>query len=320
MYIHRIAIDANRINAGCGISAMNALERFHDAQLIEIVKTSTFATDLKGERRLEKAAKYRTIGSDGVFYVADGPSADAVPGATGTDSRMAEILRIIFPHHGKNLNQKKPENDRRDALHVDQAMQNEVDWFVTEEKKIRKAQPKLFAAGIDLRIGDAPEVLASIEDYFQSRYETLDVAVLRTELMRDFHSHPVILGSNRVGIWELTDPTSGEPVFFTRVIGNRLGVGTVLRDSNGGRLVTIDPGKTPVFDRPGPSVRMMVGESHLLVGDKSCMGFAVSFQGRTILEGRIARSGHIVISRGVFRSSTGTTLATINRESLTLGG
>jgi hypothetical protein len=318
MYIHRIAIDANRINARGGIPEMTVLERYHDAQVIEIVQTSTLKADfLTGPAMYrEKAAKYRTIGSSGDFYVGDGSVADAVPGATGTDSRWSEILRIIFPKRAANPSVQ----DRRDALHVDQAMQNAVDWFVTEDDAIIQAQPNLLAAGIDLRIGDAPNVLAAIEGYFQSRHGTLDVDVLRTELIRDFHSHPVIVGSNCVGIWELTDPTSGESVFFTRVVGDLLGIGAVLRDSNGQRLVTIEPGAAPKFECPGPSLILMGGESHLLVGEQPCMNFAVSFEGRTMLEGRVARSGHIVISRGFFRSSTGATLATINRESLTLRG
>lgn len=315
MYIHRIAIDANRINAAGTIPAMTDLERYHDAQLIEIVQTSTLKTDLQGESRREKAAKYRTIGSDSVFYVADGRVPDAVPGATGTDSRCWDILRIIFPRSAANPTVQ----DRRDALHVDQAMQNAVDWFVTQDKDIITAQRRLSAEGIDLKIGDAPEVLAAIEDYFRFRYGTLDVAVLRAELMRDFHTHPVLLGSNRVGIWELTDTTNGEPVFFTRPIGNRLGVGAVLRDSSGGLLLTIKPGVTPKFECPGPLLRIMVGESHLLVGEQPCESFAVSSEGRTLFEGRVARSGHIVISRGLFRSSTGATLAMIDRESLRLG-
>lgn len=318
MYIHRIAIDANRINARGGIVAMTGLERYHDAQVIEIVQTSTLKAEFQRAPAMqrEKAAKYRTIGSSDRFYVGDATVADAVEGATGTDSRFWDILRIIFPEHAAHPRVQ----DRRDALHVDQAMQNAVDWFVTEEKRIIEAQPNLLAAGLDLRIGDAPEVLAAIEGYFGSRYGTLDVDVLRTELMCDFHSHPVIVGSNCVGIWELTDPTSCERVFFTRVVGNRLGIGAILRDSSGQRLVTIDPGAAPKIECPGPSLTMMVGESHLLVGEQPCMNFAVSFEGRTILEGRVARSGHIVISRGFFRSSTGATLATINRESLTLRG
>jgi hypothetical protein len=37
MYIHRVAIDANRANALGGLAAMTELERLHDACLIEAI-------------------------------------------------------------------------------------------------------------------------------------------------------------------------------------------------------------------------------------------------------------------------------------------
>jgi hypothetical protein len=46
MYIHRVAIDVNRVNARGALAAMNELEQMHDACLIEIVCTSNMKTKL----------------------------------------------------------------------------------------------------------------------------------------------------------------------------------------------------------------------------------------------------------------------------------
>lgn len=293
---------------------MSSLERYHDAQVIEIVQTSTLKAEFKTApaRFREKAANYRTIGSNVHFFDADG--AETFGDATGTDSRAMEILNLIF----ERPISKSTQNDRRDALHVDQAMQHAVDWFVTEEKAIIKAQPRLLAAGIDLRIADAPEVLAAIEDYFRSRHGTLELPALRAELMRDLETHPVLLGSNRAGVLEFPDPVNGESILYTRIVDGRLCIGAVVKGPTGQRLLTIEPGVAPTFECRGVGLRLMVGKTHLQVGDKTCRNFAVSFEGRTILEGRVARSGHVVISRAVLRSANGAPFVTINRETLTL--
>jgi len=319
MYIYCIAIDATNINAEGNLEEMNVLDQYHDAQIIDIVKTSTLYAQLNTKKRQSKSAKYRTIYSDGYYYVGNGVIPDALPGVGGNKSRFNEIYRIISKKRTEGTSEKVKIGDRRDALHIDQAMQNAVDWFVTNDNDLLGAQADLHEAGVDLKVVKAGDVLEYLQNYFKSHYGTLDANMLRAELMKDLSSHPVILGSNRTGEWKLLDQKTGEVLFFAEVIEGRLGIGAVLRGLRGELLLAIKPGIPVKFERSGPELGMMVGESHLLIGDQTCSNFSITLEGKTLLEGRVARSGHIVISRGTFRDSTGCIIATINRETLRIG-
>ena len=61
MYIHRVVIDANCINAYGRTEYMNILESYHDAGLIEILRTQTLIKEdfkLSKGKEKEKAKKY----------------------------------------------------------------------------------------------------------------------------------------------------------------------------------------------------------------------------------------------------------------------
>ncbi len=135
MYIHRVAIDTNRLNARGSIPAMTELERLHDAHLIEIVCTSTVITDAKGAHRA-KAAKYDLIYADYLGYLTSEAIPDVQPGPALRTSRFFEIYESVFgngrgpsfaDHHAQSI---------RDALHIDQCWQNMVDCFVTGDARV----------------------------------------------------------------------------------------------------------------------------------------------------------------------------------------
>ena len=69
MYIHRIVIDADRINTRGGIPEMNSLETLHDIGLIEIFQTSTLAAEFRTWRHSQKARNYTVIGDSSFVYV-----------------------------------------------------------------------------------------------------------------------------------------------------------------------------------------------------------------------------------------------------------
>src|SRR6266542_5207325 len=98
MYIHRVVIDANRINAQGKIPAMTALEAMDAAGVVEIFQTSTMSVEMKPYvAGKQKSAKYTKIGGNELVYTtADSNVADTQLGACGRESRLDEIHRIIF--------------------------------------------------------------------------------------------------------------------------------------------------------------------------------------------------------------------------------
>jgi hypothetical protein len=98
IYIHRVAIDANCINAWQKLPAMNELEKLHNLGLIELVRTSTLSADFSGaaNAQLVKASTYAIIGSSAHWYLTDAPSAEAVPGPVLRESKFDEIYESIF--------------------------------------------------------------------------------------------------------------------------------------------------------------------------------------------------------------------------------
>jgi hypothetical protein len=176
MYIHRVAIDVNRVNARGQLPAMNELEQMHDACLIEIVCTSTMTTDLHGkgewaERRKAKVSRYDPIYADGVFYLTEEHVPDGMPGPVLRKSRFFEIYASIFgnPQPQQSASQLR---NLRDALHIDQCWSNMVDYFVTGEAALRGCP------NIDFVICDAPECVERLRGYFHDSMGTDDIRLM----------------------------------------------------------------------------------------------------------------------------------------------
>src|SRR4051794_4705993 len=96
MYIHRIVIDANRINTRNDLPAMNRLEQFHDANIVELLRTSTLAVEFAPWKQgLEKALKYTELGGHLVYAAVNNQIPDSQWGS-GRDSRFVELNTLIF--------------------------------------------------------------------------------------------------------------------------------------------------------------------------------------------------------------------------------
>jgi hypothetical protein len=135
MYIHRVVIDANRINTRGAIEAMNRLETFHDAGLVEIFQTSTLPVEFRSwPRGIDKARNYTVIGGNSMVYLTDSNVADSSLGAGAGESRFMEIHDVVFgaPASAEDVRV----GNMRDALHIDQADQHDADFFVADDGAI----------------------------------------------------------------------------------------------------------------------------------------------------------------------------------------
>src|SRR5437588_9191065 len=229
MYIHRVAIDVNRVNARGQLPAMNELEQMHDACLIEIVCTSTITTDLHhypaGETKVQK---YDRIHASGMFYLTETHVPDATPGPVLQKSRFFEIYTSIFgnPQPQQSASQLR---SLRDALHIDQCWSNMVDYFVTEETALHGC------ANMDFTICDAPECVDHLRSYFRNSMGTTDIAQLSKVLAE--HG-PIILGSNSTGAFECRLPNDDDDTLLkVEISPGKIGVSCTIRMIEGERCL-----------------------------------------------------------------------------------
>jgi hypothetical protein len=218
MYIHRVVIDANRINARGRIASMNQLGDYHRRGLIELLQTSTLPVEfLSAPPQRTKAAEYDVIGGSGFVYLSSGRVADAYPGTPINPSRFSEIEQLVF---GRAFSSQRIRvRSQRDVLHIDQAWQHGVDYFVTDDKELLAGAPALTAAGFSLIVCTAEDCLTLIQKFFVQRYGTSDSAKLEATLR---HQGPILVGSNSVRQIEFADSVSGDPLLSIRASENRI--------------------------------------------------------------------------------------------------
>ena len=186
MYIYRIVIDTNRINARGNCKAMNRLEELHKAGVVEIFQTSTLKTELiPYPPGLEKAKDYTTIGGGNSWQLPGNNMLVSNGGTPSIESQVMQIQNIIFGQHKRFIR-----NNFIDALHIDQANQNDADFFVTDEKKILNSASRLSEAGIRTHICTDKFCETEILKYFELHYKTSDAQRL-SELLQE--TGPILL-------------------------------------------------------------------------------------------------------------------------------
>lgn len=295
---------------------MNMLEKYHRAGAIELLQTSTLPVEfLSASRQRAKAAQYDVIGGMGFVYLTGGQVADAYPGTPINPSRAPEIEHLLFGD--KFASEAIRVRSQRDVLHVDQAWQHGVDYFVTCDGAILAAASALTAIGVTLCVCTAEHCQAALEQFFLERYGTPDFAQLETKLE---HEGPILVASNSAHQIQFTDSTTGDELLSIRTRERQITVCTTVRDTAGVALVLISPGKPLSFPRDGASINIMAGESPLLLGDKYCRSFAVSINGVTALAGRMLRSGRFLLHDALLYSTSGRTALSICRDTLILNG
>jgi len=314
MYIHRIVIDANRINARGGLPAMTALEALHHAGVIEIFQTSTLPVEFKDwPLGKEKASAYAVVGGSVATYLtSDGP--DSQLGTPSQLSLFSEIHRIAFGGFSRSTRT----NDLRDALHIDQANQNHADFFLTNEKALIAADADLRSVGLEVRICDVDDCLLTLQDFFKRDYGTTDISLLRARLES---VGPVLLGSNSCCGTEFLDAKSGESLLAFLPSDNGVSIRATLRTAEGHIALSIAPGSSLQFHGSALKVYSSVGPSPVQLGDHTCRSFSiVDKEERPYMAARMLRNGRLMLYQLKLYNSDGQLVVELDRATLGLNG
>jgi hypothetical protein len=314
MYIHRIIIDANCINAKGRLDAMNELESYHSAGLVEILKTTTLDAEFRtAPLRKAKGKKYLTIGGAGVAQMGNDRAPDAMPGAVTGDSQFYHYYIEIFGEHKTGADRRR---SLRDCLHIDQAILNNSDYFVTYERALIEGGKKVEAIRNNIEILTPEACLKTIQNYFKNNYGTCRADDLVTRLNS---AGPVILGSNTTFGFSIQDPTNGDVLLSSFIKDGSLVIEVQVRNEDGDLILDIVEGKKTEFHSNGASVRLM-GHGPLVVGENSCNQMCIGKAGYAYLAVRAISSGRVLFHRVNLTSRDGQRKITIKGEMMELKG
>ncbi len=311
MYIHRIVIDANQINARGRIAGMNYLEELHNANLVEIFRTSTLASEFINKYAMgqRKAESFATIG--GVqAYLPGSQFADSMWGSS-RESRVVEWQNIAFgPRIPSN-------NDLRDALHLDQAYLHDADYFVTDDGKLLASAQKLLAAGFPSSVCTAEQCVESINAYFVKHYQTKDIGALVSRLA---DAGPILLGSNSIGGFAIEQ--NEEAIFGVAFNSGIAEVSANIRTRTGQLTLSISPRTPFVFHNPESSFFGCRVASPVLIGEETHSHFEVMLRGDPdpVLAGRVLKSKRLLVVRAKLSDSSGRVVVEVAKGSLRLLG
>ena len=315
MYIHRVVIDANRINTRGGIPAMNSLEALHAAGLVEIFQTSTLPVEFRNwPRGKSKASNYTVVGGGTTAFLTGAREPDSWPGTPSRDSRFTEIRQTVFG--APSDSETHHIHDMRDALHIDQANQNHADFFITHENVILAADSSLRAKGFETRICSAEACLQAILDYFANAYGTIDVPGLAARLEQ---SGPILIGSNSCGGTEFVDNETGESLLAFLRTTDGVSILANIRTADGRLALSIAPSTPLQFQMPGLRLYAEVGPSPIQVGDNTCRSFSIIDDAeRPVMAARLLRNQRLLLYQLAMYSQTGRLAMQVERSCLML--
>lgn len=229
MYIHKIVIDANCINARGNLEEMNLLEEYHEAGVIEILKTSTLNKEFSSVPFFKnKADKYQTIGGSGHFCGINDRHPEALPGGVIGNPNL-RLFRKLFPEEkiGSDLHRSI-----RDSLHIEQAFLNYCEYFVTDEKRLIERCKDIPEISGRLNVATPSTCLNEIQAYFKRYSNTDDPKELKSILESE---GPIILGSNSCYGFRITDATNGDLVLSAIVQNDKLLLEAIFFDKSGSK-------------------------------------------------------------------------------------
>jgi hypothetical protein len=311
VYMPRIVLDANCINAKGRISEMTRLEEYHDAGVLEILKTSTLPVELAtAPVQAEKAKKYGVIG-ECMFFIQGNQTAQSMPGAGVRPSRMPDLMDRIF---GTKLDGHARIRALRDVLHLDQAHQNDADVFVTNDRRLLEASALLEQLGIEVKVQTPAECLAKIVGDFEKNHGTSAVQRLREEVQT--HG-PIVLGSNSCFGLSLSERRYGESLIELRIAEGHLLITAKLRGANGQMLLELSPDASPMFHDRNTSLRA-VGKGPLRCSETPYYQFVVWHCEEPLIAARATHSGRVIFNRMTLRDKDGHVSVQVNRQALAL--
>jgi len=290
--------------------AMNELESYHRAGLVEILKTTTLNVEFRtAPRQKEKASQYFMIGGS---PVQGEHGMESMWGAVSGESNFYRYYLEIFGNSGdKNHNQRS----LRDCLHIDQAILNNTNYFVTNEKILIQAGQNIQTIRDAIEISTPENCLEKIQGYFYSNYRTSNVSDL---IKIGENNGPVILGSNTSVGFNINNPVSGE-VYLSSYIDNRnLVIEGSLRNKCGDLVLEISNGKSTFHGNDAKIT--CVGKGPIVIGEKSFLQVLIYSDDEPYVSARTLSSGKVLFDRINIYSNDSSRYARINRETLELKG
>ena len=309
LYLHRLVVDANCINAKGRLPAMTALEAYHDAGALELIVTSTLPVELdSGSIQAAKARLYQSVGAYPLFF----PGEREVQSSAGAPVRPSLLPSLHTALFGRNLTGRALLRAIRDCLHLDQAQMNGADIFVTNDKRLHAAPPLLERHGVHLAIYTPDQALECVRSHYM---RTIGKDNLEHVKARAEDQGPVILGSNSCAGCSFIAARTEETVARIQLQDGLLRISARFREENGGLLVELKPGERPVIPAPGASVTQ-VGTGLILVAEKPMSSVVVSSDQRTHLAVRMTHTGRAVVSEMELRDRDGRLVVSVQKESL----
>lgn len=313
MYIHKIVIDTNCINARGNLQDMNRLEEYHDAGVIEILKTSTLNKDFsKVPFFKNKADKFQTISGSSHFAGLDDGHPEALHGGI-IDNPIPGLFRELFPEE-KSV--KDLHRSIRDSLHIEQAFLNYCDYFVTDETRLIKKCQEIPEISNRIKVTTPSTCLDDIKKYFLSYLGDDNPENLKTKLKSE---GPIILGSNSCYGFRATDATNGDIILSAHVEDSKLLIEAVFFDKSGAKQLEIFPGSKSVFSIPGICITCG-GRGGIVVGESVVNHFMIGSEIEVKLAARVTHVGRVVFFIVNMNGSNPKNLLCVNRECLTLEG
>lgn len=312
MYIHRIVIDANCINAKGTLEAMNMIEAYHEAGVVELLRTSTLEVEFaKDSLWNEKAKRYMSIGGSRV-HIGNG-TMDSRQGAVPHKSKFYEYFKEIFPNEQSESSRIR---SLRDCLHIDQAVLNNCDYFITEDKKLISAGNSVDNLKREIKIVNPEQCLLGLKEYFQRCHRTSDLKQLKTIL---FSGGPIILGSNSSLNLEVKDPSNGEMLLCYYVKDNNLIIECNINDHEGTPIIAIEKGK-PIKVLAKDVFITTLGIGPLVVGERNVNQVYIGTDDIVYLSVRAISSSRAIFDRVRLYSRDTIKSFVVERESLIVQG
>ena len=312
MYLLRLVVDTNCLNAKGRLGAMNDLQRYHDIGAVELIVTSTLSAEIDPDSlQADNARQYQRVGGD-VFFL-DGGRANAVPGAPLRPSRFDQLRSGLFDAHLKG---RPLTRAIRDCLHLDQAQMNLADIFVTNDKKLHDASALLRSDGIALTVASPEKALQIVKEHIAKTVGTDDP---HTVASHTSSLGPVILGSTTIGSCAFCVGQEAHRLLTLKIANGRLELEGTLRDEAGAPAVILRPTAHTEVLHPRAAIRAS-GRGPLLVGREPYSAVVVLIGECPVLAVRTTHTLRVVVFVMNLRDEFGRSVASIEREMLTVTG
>ena len=287
---------------------MNELEKYHDSGLIEILRTQTLTREFENTPNyLEKAKKYRVIGGS------DHPDSyfGAVPGGS---SKYYRYYQQIF---STRMDKESEKRAVRDCLHIDQAILNNCNFFVTQEKRLIEAGVQIEEIGGSLEILDPDSCVTKVNSYFQINYGTCDFQYL----VNEFNSRgPIFLGSNSAGSISFIDPESNDVIFSCWPEEGFLILECQTWDDDQQLVLKLTKEERARIERRGIYIKASGGKGPIKVGHKEFSQIYIGTDSCPYIAARTLSSGKVLFDRIDLRSRDGKKRIVVDGESLCIEG